>query len=367
MAGKTRREAGIALAAALLALVLLGALAAASGLLALRDRRLAGQMQALDRAKLAADRGAYEAVVRWDRELNHLPPGDSLGFGGLGGQGSGYAGSVTRLSDRLFMVRSEGSVPRWGARSEVLLLAGVDPPRPGVAAALTSVAGSVAVGPRADISGMDRPFDTGPCGLPVEPVAGVRVLEPSALTLACPDTACVSGAPPVLVDGAMAPEDALPFGLEWDELVALADVRLPPGSWRLAAAEAEGRCDRTVVSNWGAPGSDGPCGWYRPVIHATGPVTLLGGAGQGVLLMDGPLLVTGGVRFDGVVVARGPISSSGSGGRILGGVLLAAPPGVWSRLDGFIRIHYSGCALGAAAGALAAGTPLARRSWVQRF
>ena len=56
------------------------------------------------------------------------------------------------------------------------------------------------------------------------------------------------------------------------------------------------------------------------VVHALGDLTLAGGAGQGVLLVDGRLTLAGPVVFVGVIVARGGIQSAADGSDITGSI-----------------------------------------------
>jgi hypothetical protein len=56
------------------------------------------------------------------------------------------------------------------------------------------------------------------------------------------------------------------------------------------------------------------------VVHATGDLTLIGGAGQGVLLVDGRLTLAGPVSFVGLIVARGGIVATAAGAEVTGSI-----------------------------------------------
>jgi hypothetical protein len=54
------------------------------------------------------------------------------------------------------------------------------------------------------------------------------------------------------------------------------------------------------------------------VVHATGELTLVGGAGEGVLIVDGRLTLAGPVSFAGLIIARAGIVATSDGAEISG-------------------------------------------------
>jgi hypothetical protein len=84
-----------------------------------------------------------------------------------------------------------------------------------------------------------------------------------------------------------------------------ADIVLPHGAHVLpspviASSECVPRAD-----NWGEPVSkSSPCARYVPVVFAAGDLTIDGGVGQGVLLVDGHLVIAGPFAYSGQIVAR---------------------------------------------------------------
>jgi hypothetical protein len=54
------------------------------------------------------------------------------------------------------------------------------------------------------------------------------------------------------------------------------------------------------------------------VVHATGDLTLVGGMGQGVLIVDGRLTLAGPLSFAGLIVARGGIIATVAGAEVSG-------------------------------------------------
>jgi hypothetical protein len=86
-----------------------------------------------------------------------------------------------------------------------------------------------------------------------------------------------------------------------DSLAATADVELPAGSIVLP--------------------TDG-------VVHVLGDATLAGGAGSGVLIVEGRLTVSGPVLYEGVIIARGGISTVVPGVTVRGVIRAAGSPSV---------------------------------------
>jgi hypothetical protein len=122
------------------------------------------------------------------------------------------------------------------------------------------------------------------------------------------------------------------------DFTAFAD-RIETGSLTLVPAGST-TCDTNVAGNWGAPlDTAHPCFDYLPVIHAPGDLAF-SGAGQGILIVDGNLVIAPGSAFFGAILVRGTITASG--GRIVGGVRVGGAGGT-TRPGGTVR--YDECAL----------------------
>jgi hypothetical protein len=130
-------------------------------------------------------------------------------------------------------------------------------------------------------------------------------------------------------------------------------------------------CNTGVQTNWGDAGRAspaGPCETHFPIIHAKGDMHLTGGHGQGVLLVDGDLTLTGGFWFLGVVIVRGTVRTAGGAGVL--GVLMAANvelDATASTSLGGSYIQYSSCAVATALQASAMLTPVKERSWMEVY
>ena len=167
------------------------------------------------------------------------------------------------------------------------------------------------------------------------------------------------------------------FGdLLWDELKAMATktyssyqvvTQLGPDSVSVGAGSYE--CRESTLSNWGDPHHPtAACGNYFPIIYAAHGLKISASdAGQGILLIDGDLEVTGGHEFYGPVIIRGTLTTTGTGGHFVGGVIAANVDLDLSTVLGNAVVQFSSCAVTRAIlnnPSLTQVRPLARRSWV---
>jgi hypothetical protein len=82
-------------------------------------------------------------------------------------------------------------------------------------------------------------------------------------------------------------------------------------------SEALGSCVITEPSNWGDPDQPWrPCGQHFALRKSLGSLTVDGGSGQGVLIADGDIVLTGS-RFHGLLIASGSLRVE-SGGELVG-------------------------------------------------
>jgi hypothetical protein len=134
-------------------------------------------------------------------------------------------------------------------------------------------------------------------------------------------------------------------------LLALAGA---PGPSALGAG-----CDTTDPLNWGDPtASSSACAGYRPIIQLAPGAMVTGGVGQGVLVGTGALHLGGSFRFEGVVLARGPVVVDDSA--VVTGVLLG---GDSVTVRGHAAVIRSSCAVRAARDAARRLRRLQSRSW----
>lgn len=196
----------------------------------------------------------------------------------------------------------------------------------------------------ADLGGVLQ-VDTGRVVTAAGPVDGVGFtrVEPPLTGAACARWSALidSFVPPFMppVARRAVPADGPRLGLlTFDSLLARAGVTVL-GSGAPGPVERLGACDVAAPWNWGDPdGPTGPCGGHLALRRARGDLRVEGGAGQGILIVDGDVTFADGARFYGLVVGRGVLRLEGSAQ--LTGAALAAGGAVVSAAA---SVHGSAC------------------------
>jgi len=361
---------GFALAVSLFALVLLGALVAGAFFSARQAMRLGTNVRDSQRALAAAEAGLAAALGGWrSAAFGALPPGRSSVFSGMlpGGTGS-YAGTVLRLNRGLFLVRSTGTDAGGVSRRTVAWLVRPAPAALAVAAALTVTEG-LELGSGIAVDGEDQTVGPG-CAAAGGAMPGILVAGATrVLFTGCADSSCVRGSPPFRV--ASAGEDSAARAAAdgaWATLGAAAVKVYEAGDLPLEHPQPVGTataCDTAVRENWGGASVPG-CAHYYPIVLARGSLRLVGGSGQGILLVTGDLSVDGGFIFEGPVVVGGRLVVEGSGGHFLGGVR-ARSATLTPSAAGSAELVFSRCALANALLSNAPANPLAERSFSELY
>lgn len=372
---QSRGRGGIALLVALVAMAVIGLLVAAAHLAATQSQR-SGERRLLQTESLAAaeygvERAAANApLTAWRAMI----PGtvDSVGPWSVGR--ASVAVRVTRLGDSLQPlvlvegIASAGSGVVRRARRATSLTLSLAAATFAPLGALT-IAAPVRLGPGAMVDGTDLPPAGWSCPAPAPSLPGIATSDASSVTMAC-GPACVGGAPPVSQLAAAADSNSyLAFGeLGWAALVSSA--RSIPSTVSPAPTVGGGACLTSDPANWGDPNRAvpaGPCEAFLPVLHAPGDLHLSGGVGQGVLLVEGDLTVSGGARFAGIVIARGAVHAAGAGGRIEGALMARSRSGATSDLAAPLVVAYSRCVLAAAEQATMRPRPISFRAWAEVY
>jgi len=366
---------GFALAVAVFALALIAALLAGMFFAAHQELRLGRNALGMERAFAAAEGGVGATLATWSpAKLNALGEWRSSPFAGTLPAGTGeYAGVVTRLNQTLFLVRATGRDGGGTAQRTVAQLARLVPAALDVTAALT-LTGRLEMAASSVISGEDHAPEGWACP-PEVAGAGVRIRDPALIVSAdCPPASCIGGSPAVRRDSALGDSAfGRAYEASWNELAALAARRYPDGSGPVTDVSPVGTatsCDSSASGNWGdpsAPPAVAGCTHYLPITRAEGSLRVSGGSGQGVLLVQGDLVVEGGFQFRGVLLVRGTLSILAGGGRLVGAVEagnVVLRPGIPS---GSAEIVYSSCAVRAALLQNAGAAPLAPRGWAELY
>ena len=366
-------ERGVALLVALVAIVVIGALVTGTffaGRVELGSGRNAVWSA---QAQEAAEGGLADAFAGWQPEWNGFGlQGDSVlpaAFPVPGNPTIRYFPTIRRLGGGVFLVTSRGErVDKGGnllATRSLARLGKLRYPWLDIRAAVTS-RGDVRVGGNATIDGRNASPPGWPaCEAP--DLAGVRTNE-DVIVNGSPQ---IYGNPPMVEDD---PEvvDSI-FTIPFEELVPLASITVPPGTYNSMAPSETGTpavCHRAAMLNWGEPrrgaGSVARCYSYLPIIHSPGDLHLTGGRGQGILLVEGDLRMQGGFEFTGIVLVRGRVNTTANSSKVTGAILAQnVDLGEVVSFTGTPVVAYSKCAVEAGLGAAARAVPLAGRSWAQ--
>jgi hypothetical protein len=379
-----RDERGMALAVAIFALVVAGALIAGAFFAGTQEQRV-GQNSLRVQQSFGVGEAAINEVVRnWNPQIYNalkIYPADSFVFAPVlsgGGTGS-YTGVIRKLNNKLYMVdvtgrdraSAAGNAFGSGARQRLGWLLRVRLLDVAVNASLTTQ-GSVKLVGNAYVDGNNWIPDgwTGAnCDNSDPGVAGIREPDTAVVQQSGPH---VSGYPPVYKDPTVADSTFTQFGdVTYDELAAAATIQLPGGTYKSFPTWSGTTCDRTNPTNWGdGTNPAAVCGSYWPIIHISGDATLNGDQGQGILLVDGDLSIQGSYQFYGLVIIRGTLSTAGGGSteaHFWGGVMAQNATLNLNSLSGHATLNYSKCAVLTALNMTGIVAPERSRGWSQLY
>ncbi len=366
-------ERGFALAVAVFALVIIAALITGIFFAARQEMKIGEATLASQRAFSAADAGISNVIANWDMSWNNLATNATATFNGSLPSGTGtYNGTVLRLNPQLFFVEVTGTdqhnqaTRTLGALSRLLVL------QLALRGAVTT-RDSMKIGGSSFIDGVDTNPSGWSCPAVNDTVPGIATPDASAITVSgCPGLNCVRGDPKILSDPTINDSTFLKYGdFTWSDLVGMA-TKIYPGSYGPASdfgpVGTATTCDKSVMDNWGdpmVPATVPGCQNYFPIIYVNGDFKATGGYGQGILIVNGDMDIQGGWQFFGPVIAKGQVSTQGTGGHFNGG-LLAANINLNTFLGNAI-VTYSSCAIFKALNANSPGRWLKQRSWVDLF
>jgi hypothetical protein len=365
---------GVALPLALFTLVIAAVMITAVFYVGRLEQRMGYNSLAATEAFEAAETGLTTVMDNWSASsYNGLATGGTVALPSAPvGSNAVYSASVRRLNQRQFLIQAEGRYLINGqatTRRNLARLVRLDAPAFAPAAPLVTRMGIEVDGSIVD--GTDYvPTGWGPYCSAAGPMMPAIIDSAGTVTTigACTGQSCLTGSPKIQTDPiAVNSGTFTQFGnVGYASLAAAADKVVTGPIGGLGPSFDPGPSCRTGdLTNWGSPDDPGgPCGNYFPIIHAPGNLTLAGGVGQGLLLVDGDLTVGGGVDFTGIVVVRGTVQLIG--GQVTGTLLVMAEVGGTSHGSG-TGLDYSRCAVERAATAAGQPTQLQERSWVQLY
>jgi hypothetical protein len=375
-------ERGMALALAIFAMVVVGALVAGAFFAGRQEQRVGDNTRRLEESFGVAEYGITNAMLTWRPDsLNLRPsyPQDSVRIPATttANRSGTYGGRIYKLNDDLFMLDVTGSdtmsragrTVGSGARQRIGMITRLRPLDMDIQASLTTQ-GSVQLQGNAVVDGRDQvPSGWSGCNTQMDTLAGVRTDGGSIST---GGNGRVYGDPPVLNDPTVSESTFTQYGdVNYAELAAYATITLPGGTYQTQPVAVGSTCDRTVLTNWGdGMNPTAPCGSYYPIIHVTGNLTTNGVEGQGILLVDGNMSVQGSYEFYGMVIVLGDLTTSGGGSteaHFWGGVMAKNADLSVQNLSGKATLNYSSCAIEQVLQATAMPSALRSRGWTQLF
>ena len=270
-----------------------GALASALGELA-ASHTVARQLEVRAAAEAAVSLALREPGGAW---MDSIAVGQMRALGSRTVGRAAAAPNLRRIGREAWLAEGEGRLgPRARARTATLVWA-MDP-----LTRVTALGGAVNVGWSATVSvagavdasaptRVDPPLAAGDCAPWLRELGAHYLAAPLATAALLPDTAT----------------DVSLGLLDLDILLTLAEATVA-GVGTPAPVERLGACVTDEPWGWGDPDRPGsPCGPHLPVRASLGDLTVQGGVGQGMLVVDGDLTLTAAARYYGLVVVRGAL------------------------------------------------------------
>ena len=333
MTTATRRD-GFGLPAALLAIVVVGALVTGGLYTAMSEDRNSGNAQFGNHAYMAAERGIEDIFgTRTRPYFETIPVGQADTIGPVAitidNVQAQYTVVVQRLNTLLFKVESEGEVTSGGRYAgssrrlaQMMRINYTYVPKDRA----YTTQGMVRIRGQSYVNGADTVPDTwSDC---VDEGSKTGIVSIDTTTIDIPPggggNKGVGGTPEKQEDATLDSLKFIEYGdMHLDDLKKYADKPIPPGTYSGMApvVDGAGECDKSQLLNWGDPDDpSGACHLYWPIIYSQGDLHLSGGRGQGILIVEGELSLSGNFEFAGIVFIYKNIQASGTGNKIYGTV-----------------------------------------------
>jgi hypothetical protein len=351
---------------------------------AMQNSRASDNSRRVVQATNIAEAATAEVLHTWQSaSYNLLNKGDTIAIAqATSPQGKGkYQGKISKLSDQTFMLDltafdSAGSRARGtGARQRMGMLLRIVPLALPVASALTIANPVIFGGGNSIVAGADQvPAGwSGNCPPAGPGVVGVHAKAPGDIQGSAGQ---YTGSPASSITPGLDSMSYTNFGgVSYAQLAATAMAVSPGATYSPSPIVNAGVCVKTGAGsnlNWGDGANPAnPCGTYYPVVNITGgptsTTTLNGGQGQGMLLVNGDLIVSGTWTYYGVLIVRGTFKTSGVGAPKVYGTVLANRVDFSSTSAGNAAavINYSNCSVTRATNATALSSPMRSRGYVR--
>jgi hypothetical protein len=376
---KSRRQ-GFALVATMLAMLVVGAIVTGGFYAASQESQITKSLGHGDDALSVAETGLNQTMATvLFRSLDSIPLGTTrtnpVAAVSVNSNVRGnYITHITRVSNSLFVFRSDAQVVRGGyvvgGGRSLATMARVRTADFDNQAAVV-IYGDLTVGGNSEVDGADQyPTEWVTSGCPPLTGSSAAVLTNPGTTIQTTGTGDINGniSRESLTSGTFNV-----FGdITWNDLVAMAEKRYPTSQTENPVPNWSGTtCNRSVRSNWGMPlDPTNPCFNYFPIIHVGQDLRISSSnRGQGILLVEGNLEISGGFTFYGIVVVKGQIRITGTGGHINGTAMVFGGGELdsVSAIFGDALLQYSSCSIERAVlnnAAFSRAVPIMHRSWM---
>ena len=375
---QSRRE-GFALAGAVLAMVLVGAIVTGGFYAAHQESQVTRSSELGDLAQYIAEQGLETVIASTNAAtLNALVTNTpstvanavAVQYGGL--TVGNYTVTINRLTQFLFSVSSTGTVTVGQAGNNsnstrtvtnVVRIRNVDFDNE----TAMQVYGDLTVSGTSAVVGADT-FEPGWTGCTTDASTSAVTAQPSA-NVQTQGAGVIAG---TVNRQSMTGNDFTVFGdLTWNDLVSMAtNVYAAGANPAPAAVQNAGVCTTTNLDNWGAPTQPThACFNHFPIIYTPGDMSISSNTtGQGILLVAGDLRIQSQFEFYGPIIVMGTVDFQG-GAEIHGSVLAygGGVIGADNSTAGNMVVSYSSCAISRAtngASGLVRGVPIRNRSWM---
>lgn len=375
-----RLRDGFALPMALFAMIVIGVIVTGGFYMSSQEHRVSISTDMGAQALNVAEYGLDEAVGTWSSGALGGAPGAVQTFdpvtvmNGPAALGE-YGITVMPLGGRIYMLESEGRVTR-GPQEAVRRVGGFVRTTNGQLPynAAVSVYGQLSAGGNAEITGFDADDCLG------SNVPAVVAVDTSLVSDGQGNKDRITGEPDVEADPNMTTSELSDFGdIDLSDLIAMATKVYEAGESQnnmqpVAMTGSDGNqvCNTAVRHNWGEPNRPDPmpdpapvCMNHFPIIYAKGDLTLQTGRGQGILVVNGDLRMTGNMQFYGIVIVLGSFFTAGTGNHVGGSLIIHGDGNLDSESvsTGNSLVEFSSCRIQDAFNDLPI-RPFASRSWI---